>query len=632
MKQKVPHSPFSTRLSGSARETELRIRNIFQWKKKRPPVALFLLTAVLVLSCCGLVSCQTEATPDNSEDAVVSDSWIYEPADDPIETVRRVIEGQDQKEYTFTVRVDSLAIDEDETARVADRYRGSELAQTRGWPDEVFDEDFVVVHAQYYAEYDHTLTFLDDGTVYQYFYLMRNTETGLWSVVDNTSSSNSDPANQNFFVSYVTDFPSYTYTGWKTSDHNGHVFTMEDTPNNLAEAAVIDWYRLNWTEETEKLDLVCGNESLLFGSPSFFQSYTIHKLTTLPPDDFTVENMPFLDSFFRWLREDIREFGLTEYTIVYTDLSWEWTPEQLALGPQLGNGRYERLYLVGKTAPDLGWKLYEVYWGEHVFNRIFHTDTPDTPLPGEEHFVLLPVGNEVSVDLNGDGRAETVLVDLKQNEYDASYTLSIDHKDYTSTLQQPGIYFDSPQNEFAITDLDTGDGLLEIALPDDGPSSDPHTLFLRWDGTALHSLGEVYGKVNYRDLVFDGMGTISSTMRLSVLQTWFAPVLWRVNAVGEFGIVHQDLYYPIQYGQPQTITALKELAAYADRDPESECTALPVGTKFTLTATDNAHWVQCTDETGTQFWLRLDEESGHSVELSDGNYSWQALDGLIMAD
>ena len=29
-----PRSPLSTRLSGSARETELRIRSIFQWKKK----------------------------------------------------------------------------------------------------------------------------------------------------------------------------------------------------------------------------------------------------------------------------------------------------------------------------------------------------------------------------------------------------------------------------------------------------------------------------------------------------------------------------------------------------------------------------------------------------------------------
>ena len=55
---RLPRSPFSTRLSGSAKETELRIRSIFQWKKKRPPVWLMVLMAAVCLSCGSLVSCQ----------------------------------------------------------------------------------------------------------------------------------------------------------------------------------------------------------------------------------------------------------------------------------------------------------------------------------------------------------------------------------------------------------------------------------------------------------------------------------------------------------------------------------------------------------------------------------------------
>ena len=35
--ENIFRTPFSTALSGSARETERRIRNIFLWKKKRPP-------------------------------------------------------------------------------------------------------------------------------------------------------------------------------------------------------------------------------------------------------------------------------------------------------------------------------------------------------------------------------------------------------------------------------------------------------------------------------------------------------------------------------------------------------------------------------------------------------------------
>ena len=57
--KKIPRSPFATLLSGSAREIELRIRSIFQWKKQRPPLALFLLMLVIGLLCGNLVSCQS---------------------------------------------------------------------------------------------------------------------------------------------------------------------------------------------------------------------------------------------------------------------------------------------------------------------------------------------------------------------------------------------------------------------------------------------------------------------------------------------------------------------------------------------------------------------------------------------
>ena len=54
-----PRSPLTTRLSGSAREIELRIRNIFQWKRGRPPVWLMVLATLVALSCGSLVACQT---------------------------------------------------------------------------------------------------------------------------------------------------------------------------------------------------------------------------------------------------------------------------------------------------------------------------------------------------------------------------------------------------------------------------------------------------------------------------------------------------------------------------------------------------------------------------------------------
>lgn len=61
-KRCTPHSPLTTRLSGSARETENRIRNIFQWKKKRPPALVLALAALVIVLCGSLVSCQEGTT------------------------------------------------------------------------------------------------------------------------------------------------------------------------------------------------------------------------------------------------------------------------------------------------------------------------------------------------------------------------------------------------------------------------------------------------------------------------------------------------------------------------------------------------------------------------------------------
>ena len=67
MPHNFPRSPFSTPLSGSAREAEERIRNIFQYKKTRPPLLFFVLACILALFCGGLVSCQTQAVEEETD-------------------------------------------------------------------------------------------------------------------------------------------------------------------------------------------------------------------------------------------------------------------------------------------------------------------------------------------------------------------------------------------------------------------------------------------------------------------------------------------------------------------------------------------------------------------------------------
>ena len=59
-----PHSPFTTPFSPTAQEMGLRLRSLFQWKKKRPPLAVLGLVCAGVVLSGSLVSCQTAAADD----------------------------------------------------------------------------------------------------------------------------------------------------------------------------------------------------------------------------------------------------------------------------------------------------------------------------------------------------------------------------------------------------------------------------------------------------------------------------------------------------------------------------------------------------------------------------------------
>lgn len=114
------------------------------------------------------------------------DRWLQKPSTNPTETVQSAVENQIDKEYTLSVRVDEIRIDEDETRRIRESYSGSELAKVRGWTDEYLAEHFVVVWVKYHVKYDHSKTFMNDGDTEQYFYLTQDERTGEWTIIDNT--------------------------------------------------------------------------------------------------------------------------------------------------------------------------------------------------------------------------------------------------------------------------------------------------------------------------------------------------------------------------------------------------------------------------------------------------------------
>jgi hypothetical protein len=171
-----------------------------------------------------------------------------------------------------------------------------------------------------------------------------------------------------------------------------------------------------------------------------------------------------------------------------------------------------------------------------------------------------------------------------------------------------------------------------------GPSDDYTTSFFRYDGNRLNYIGKAndfaassspYGWL----ITFNGDGTVTSTIRLSVLQTWFAPASWTVpENPGEFDVVPQPLYYCVP-AYTMSVKTIAPVVAYADMDASSEKSVLPLGTALTLTATDNESWVLAETEDGSGVWIHLGGDYGYDVETEDGYlFCLDALEGLFMAD
>lgn len=92
MNDKMPRTPFSTGLSGSARETELRIRNIMSGPKKRPPLPFLILIFSVCVFCGNLVSCQIKEAevPDSGSGSSLTDGSV------PIEPAQPIRPGLDR--------------------------------------------------------------------------------------------------------------------------------------------------------------------------------------------------------------------------------------------------------------------------------------------------------------------------------------------------------------------------------------------------------------------------------------------------------------------------------------------------------------------------------------------------------
>lgn len=169
-------------------------------------------------------------------------------------------------------------------------------------------------------------------------------------IVDSESVAQSHP-----------EWEGYAYTGEVRISAGGRTFTLEDVPENPAEEAAANSYAFDIAENYQGLaDLYSENEVLLISAENdaeswengdYIQTYTIHGLETLPQSEIPPQ-----------IVDQAEALGLGQYAVVQVDVDWTYSDQKLAQGPQLGEGRYFRLFLCGEK--DGQWKIYEIYWEE----------------------------------------------------------------------------------------------------------------------------------------------------------------------------------------------------------------------------------------------------------------------------
>ena len=237
--------------------------------------------------------------------------------------------------------------------------------------------------------------------------------------------------------------------------------------------------------------------------------------------------------------------------------------------------------------------------------------------------IQIPTGEEIYIDLDGDGSKDRVSYQVKVNGYEPNQivTFSINNIEYAYDLEDFEVYITEPHSDwYYITDLNTSDSFKEIAILDDGPSDDPTTHFFRYEKNEFKYVGEIPDFPHYSTCHFEGDGTVIARYPLDLLQTWWAPGIWKLTEQGQLEKIHEDMYYPYDYTTSDFIpTLLMDFYVYQEPDKNSEQIPLTAGTIVSFIATDNQHWVCLKTEDGIEGWFYMENYSeilynGGSIE------------------
>ncbi len=269
-------------------------------------------------------------------------------------------------------------------------------------------------------------------------------------------------------------------------------------------------------------------------------------------------------------------------------------------------------------------------------------EEPETGLPSDEGpYLDIPLNVTPSdeedfdkvitaeIDLDGDGFLDQIMLKTVKNPYYdevLSYVLLVNGEEitYEGSMIDP---------LFHVVNISSKDSYLEIAVSEEGPSSDFLTVFYRYKNGELTKLAEIQGFLGkypgtdyVGDVKLDGNGRITTKTRGEVIQTWFyddSYLLTKEDAL----LKEEKDFYPFE----TEVKLLKELKTVKNPTNTTEAYVFQPGESATLLETDNKEWVSIGNDSGEVFWFQINNYS-EILGQDENAYAYDYFEGLNMAD
>ena len=165
---------------------------------------------------------------------------------------------------------------------------------------------------------------------------------------------------------------AYVFKGETNISVDDRSFTLEDIPENMAEEIVIKDFLCEITADfgakssilanIEPHKISIENDKERFKEGIYMQSYVIHEISTLTEKEYDkkeLDNGHLNPLYYYGWDECVEKYKLTEYEIVHVNFTQTHSKKSNEQGPQWGNGTYSRSFILGKTAKDNTYKIFD---------------------------------------------------------------------------------------------------------------------------------------------------------------------------------------------------------------------------------------------------------------------------------